>query len=185
MDLDCVLHVQQRIFQGDDAAPPSGLVPDCTTTTSALRSLLFTPIAGDGTLNISSTLPDAELNGLRFGMLDAATVVKLSVAVITNPACVEHPGCLSDLPSDSFVEGSVNGRMGASAITNRPCETCHASHHNQATCHNGCLQQTVPGISDAYTSPTPSSTPCLLGFWWPSYRPYVCIVNGSVSHPTT
>ena len=107
MDLDCVLHVQQRIFQGDEGSAPSGLIPSSCTTTSALRSLLFTPIAGDGTLNISSTVPDAELNGLRFGMLDAATVVKLSVALITNPACVEHPGCLSDLPTDRW---APNGR---------------------------------------------------------------------------
>lgn len=40
---------------------------------------------------------------------------------INNPACTEQPGCLADL------------RMGASAVANRPCETCHQVRGSSGT----------------------------------------------------
>lgn len=112
-----VLHVQRRLFTfggGDD--------PSVTTTNphhhpmnNGLASILFQPLAGDCGGGTSST---PELHGMRFGILDAEVLHRMAVVLVTNPATTEAPGCLSDL------------RMGASAVSHRPCETCHQEHHN-------------------------------------------------------
>lgn len=139
---EVILHVQRRLFHARflnensevsmesscldaDVAEDPMLLDDPvnapsghTSVGNALNSLLFQPIAGDAARKAAESHPDGLLQGLQFGMLDAETIHRLAVVTVTSAACTEQPGCLADL------------RMGASAVANRPCETCGETHHN-------------------------------------------------------
>lgn len=134
-----VLHVQRRIFRGDGAWQDGLSSQPDSDLPNALGSLLFAPIAGDTTQRLANTghmVNTGQLTGLQFGMLDSDIIQRMAVVTITNPMCTEQPGCLADL------------RMGASAVSNRLCETCHETHHNCLLCssmvkNNKMLQQTL------------------------------------------
>lgn len=113
-----ILHVQRRIFAVDDGGNTNVFRPVVTPDDNQLRSVLFQPIAGDSGNRMPVGLADCAVKAIQFGMLDPETIQRTSVALITNPSCSELPGCLMDL------------RMGASAISNKPCETCLGNHHN-------------------------------------------------------
>lgn len=133
-----VPYTQRRVLEhGGGYNGGDGSVSNSGGTT--LHHLLFNAIAGDSATERRGNAhrhpgfrveehcvsqphhsfePLLVLRGLRFGMLDEATVAELAVATITNPSCGEAPGSLSDQ------------RMGASANHTGPCQTCRQQHHN-------------------------------------------------------
>lgn len=121
-----IVHVQRRVFltPGKDGSEETaaGQTPSAREDVdgSILGGILFQAIAGDATGKTLAAPEEATMQGLQFGMLDAAGVSRLAVATVTTSACTEQPGCLADL------------RMGASAITGRLCETCHNDNHTPA-----------------------------------------------------
>lgn len=187
---ELVVPYVQRCLADAAGAPDERDSAAAQTIGSALYHLLFAPIAGDSTAAAvsggdpepaaavgraptaagSSPLPPlAVMQSLRFGMLGADGVARLSTAIVVNPSTAERPGCLSDL------------RMGASAHTGAPCETCRRTHHhcrrslllweqkkkieNRRTREsegkrNARPTASAPDTSDAYCSRTPSSTRC-------------------------
>jgi hypothetical protein len=86
-----VLHVQRRIFRGEDLA-----LEDCTAVPgegggnhnqNGLDVLLFQPIAGDAAGNLPVHAVNGLLEGLQFGMLDLHGLERMSVVTVTNGAC--------------------------------------------------------------------------------------------------
>lgn len=151
-----VMHVQRRIFQvmGEDGVQWNGVhsPPPITNTGGSLDTILFQPIAGDGARASASTkinellfswcvktADSGTIKGLQFGMLDTETIERMAVVLITNPLCTEQPGCLTDL------------RMGASAVANRNCDTCHESHHN-CPGHFGRIDLPYPVINPLFVN---------------------------------
>lgn len=145
-DGDAIMYVQRRLFPTADAAAattstgagrrPGG--PDADN--NGLLGILFQPIAGDA--GGSATSPAGEglaVRCLQFSILDAESVSQMAAAVVTNPSTAEVPGCLSDL------------RMGASSVTNRPCQSCGASHHN-CPGHFGCIRLPHPVLNPLFVS---------------------------------
>lgn len=147
-----VLHMQRRMFlaQGGDGAEsashevvlPCGPAAASAAGGGTLGSILFQPIAGDATLAATDQVIDSGgsvLRGVQFGILDAETIQRLSVVTVTNPACKEQPGCLSDL------------RMGASSVTGRACESCRQDHHH-CPGHLGRIQLPHPVLNPLFVT---------------------------------
>ena len=135
---DVVLYTQQRIFiddDGDGGRPP--VVPSGDAAISNLiRTNIFQPIAGG---RLPDEVPPVAgiLRGMQFGLLDAETTLRMASTIVTNPACVEQPRSLMDL------------RMGASAVSNLPCESCHENHHN-CPGHFGCIRLPMPVVNPLF-----------------------------------
>jgi hypothetical protein len=88
-----------------------------------MHHTLFHPIAGDSLSHMpAETMIGGgrpfSMRALRFGILDAGTIERMSVVVVTSPLTNDTKGSLSDL------------RMGAGADRNQACETCSQFHNN-------------------------------------------------------
>ena len=168
MEPAVVLYMQRQMLLGPpDAGPVSFASPRGGVEGVSLGRVLFHPLAGDSARPAPPAPPRrgrappvtwsrrgrrrrcmgcasacwmlaaaARLFSFRPPRPPSESLLHLSVARITNPACTETPGCLADL------------RMGASAITNRRCETCQGTHHGR----------TGPGRARAPPFPTVRAT---------------------------
>lgn len=131
MNQNVSVKFRQRCFRDSDAGATSitatgaAAADGCRDGTGgrSLYNTLFHPIAGDALSRQSSNgdncaVPMATLRHVQFGILDAATVQRMSVVTVTTPLVNDSPGSLTDL------------RMGASLERHQPCQTCNEYHHN-------------------------------------------------------
>ena len=134
-------YVQRRLIVPEEMGNRTERSDPSSSYGEELHALLFHPIAGDscqskGEPKRVGLPPLLCLKRLQFGLLDAKTMVDLSVAVITSPSCNLNPGCLNDL------------RMGA-GVGGKACQTCGHHHHN-CPGHFGRIQLPHPVINPLF-----------------------------------